>query len=304
MPSLAKLSLRDAYNKGITHFARLPLSTVISRPQLGKVYEHVCSDPVAVSVPRQSFLPPSRLHINLGNLSLGNPERVDAAIKYIHSLDMETILKEITAGMSHKSSDQTFLPRPPDLRVNIRGFKIKGSNLSLDNRIDLWAPVIDNRGILTPFCNAIRRSLARVEFLTANLEDRSAADQILEPSVNIISTRWLSSNADNINPTLVAAGVKRKMRPRFDATELYPKYRELTWASDVQLEKLSICRLGLRDIYKEGRLVGQGYKEIASVQLPGAPSVSSEPLLEGETFEPPHGKSGRGNRSTILARSL
>ena len=57
---------------------------------------------------------------------------------------------------------------------------------------------------------------------------------------------------------------------------------------------LSICQTGLKDIYKEGRLVGRGYEEIASVPLPGAPSISSGPLLEGEAFEPPPWKISPG----------
>lgn len=35
---------------------------------------------------------------------------------------------------------------------------------------------------------------------------------------------------------------------------------------------------------RQGTIVGEGYEEIASVPLPGAPRISSGPELEGETF--------------------
>ena len=204
------------------------------------------------------------------------------------------MLKEITVEIERKNSDTIIQPRLPGLRVDIRGLDIHGSMLTLDKCMTLFAPVTDTRGISTPFRDAVRLGLGRAGFLVANLGERSAGNRLTEPYTRLISTKRVFTNADNNNPTLVAAGLKQKLLLRFGATELYPKYREFIWAKDVHLEKLSICRTGLRDIYKEDKLVGQGYEEIASVPLPGAPSVSSGPLLEGETFEPPHGSVRRG----------
>ena len=241
-------------------------------------------------------MPPSRLHINIGELNLENPQRVDAAINYIHSLNLDAMLKEIRLEVGHKKSDPAVLSRRPGLHVDIRGLIMHGSNLSLDNRMDLWASVIDTQGITIPFCHAVKLRLAHAGFLiNIGNKGRSLLCETMEPYTEIISTRLFTSNADNNNPKFLAAGVRTKLKLRFDATELYPKYREFTWASDVHLERLSMCQPGLKEIYKEEMLVGQGYEEIAS--------VSSGPLLQGETFEPPPWKFRRGSRGAILAGS-
>ena len=143
MPSLARLILHNPRNIGFIHFVRIPLSTAILRPQLDKAHERVSSDPVAASLPRGAFLLPSRLHVNIGELNLDNPQRIDAAIKFIHSLDMEAMLKETTPELGNKKFDNAILSRHPGLHVDIRGLHIRGSRLSLHDRRDLWASVID-----------------------------------------------------------------------------------------------------------------------------------------------------------------
>lgn len=70
-------------------------------------------------------------------------------------------------------------------------------------------------------------------------------------------------------------------------TELWHKYVDFSWAKDFQLEKLSICEMGLKNVFKHGKKVGTGFREVASVPLPGATTVSTGPELEGETYVPP-----------------
>ena len=240
MRSLHKVALDQKRRFGVTHFVRIPLSTSVPRPQLDKAVKRISSDPVAASVPNEAFVPASQLHITIGELSLKSSERVSATIRYIHSLDLDTMLKEIIVEIERKNSDKTIQPCLPGLRVDVRGLNIHGSILSLDKRMNLWAPVTDTQGVVTPFRDAVRLGLARAGFLVANLGNRSAGTRLLEPYTKILSTKWLSTNEDNDNPMLVAAGVKKKITLKFDATELYPKYREFTWAKDVHLEKLNI----------------------------------------------------------------
>lgn len=58
-------------------------------------------------------------------------------------------------------------------------------------------------------------------------------------------------------------------KARFDLTELYEKHKNTVWATSIQLERLSICDLGVKNFIRGGKLVGRGYPEVHSVSLPG-----------------------------------
>ena len=62
----------------------------------------------------------------------------------------------------------------------------------------------------------------------------------------MIDTSLIDTNEDNEKGSVVAQDFICKVCLKFDGTELYSKYSDFTWAKDVQLEKLSLCRLGLR----------------------------------------------------------
>jgi hypothetical protein len=74
------------------------------------------------------------------------------------------------------------------------------------------------------------------------------------------------------------------MTLRPDVAELCTKYQDFTWASDIQLEKLSIRELGLLNFKRGLSHVGQGHREIACVALPGAEQPELSAVKDDVTY--------------------
>lgn len=66
------------------------------------------------------------------------------------------------------------------------------------------------------------------------------------------------------------------LAPEFDASDLHPKYENFPWTGDFPLDKLCISELGPKDIWRDGKVVRTGYRDIACVPLPGVAAVESE----------------------------
>ena len=205
--------------------------------------------------------------------------------------------------LKNQTSETNVSPRRHDLRVDVHGLAVYGRYPTLTDRKNLWAPVVDRTGALPLFCHALKLHFARAGLVRFNVNETRRLEEINETYTPVFSTGYLASDKDNTNPRLLARGIKCKMSRKFDATEICSKYKEITWAKDIQLEKLSICRMGILNIYKGGKCVGQGYEEIASVPLPGAPRVSTGPELKGETYEFRRSRVHSGTRKLLLDRT-
>jgi len=71
-------------------------------------------------------------------------------------------------------------------------------------------------------------------------------------------------------------GGKKSSAPlRIDATALLERYRDYVWAEDIVLDRIAICEMGAKKILDDrGDVVGEEYREVASVPLPGALDVA------------------------------
>ena len=274
---------REIY--GTTHFLRIPLSTIISRPQIYKSYKQAMNNPVASGIPKEAFLPHSQLHINLGQLDLDSDERYNAAIRHLQNRNLEELYQGILKRRQEKNSGfDTLEHKHRGILADFRGIANYSNHTKLDDCMILWAPVIDHANVLSTFCYIITLSFWHAGLLRLNPDQLDRLKSPREPYTNLIATRYMDSNEVNYNPELVSEGNYRTMRLRFNATGLWREYFDFPWARNFQLEKLSICEMGLKNIYNKGKLVGAGYKEVANVPLPGASSVSTGPDLEGETM--------------------
>lgn len=109
----------------LTHFIRIPLSTIVSRPQISKAYRQIMDDPVAARIPREAFRDPKRLYISIGELNLPTPSSINAAIRYLHNLDLNTMLREALQHSKAKTSGlqktTASADQQPGLIVKIHG---------------------------------------------------------------------------------------------------------------------------------------------------------------------------------------
>lgn len=139
---------------------------------------------------------------------------------------------------------------------------------------------------MSTFCYIITLSFWHAGLLRLSPDQQDRLKSPRELYTTLITTGYIDSKEVNYNPELVSEGSYRTKRLRFDATGLWREYNDLLWARNFQLEKLRICEMGLKNIYNKGKLVGTGYKEVASVPLPGASSVSTGPDLPGDLMVP------------------
>ncbi|KAL8684213.1 MAG: hypothetical protein Q9224_006515 [Gallowayella concinna] len=131
-----------------------------------------------------------------------------------------------------------------------------------------------------PFLSTFR-SLVLEHFLTTDLVPVVTSHKWLLG--NIMTTRYLSTDIPPQKPTLRGRGFQRQ--PNFDAHDLFQKYQHFEWTGQFGLERLCISELGLKDFSKDGQVVRTGYRDIASVLLPGVSSGLVAELLKERSNE-------------------
>ncbi|KAG6991006.1 hypothetical protein G7Y79_00059g091910 [Physcia stellaris] len=268
----------------LTHFVRIPLSTAGSRPQLDQAYKRVMHDVVATEAGFESemLVPTALLHVQLGSLSLDTPARVNAAIEHLRQLDVQSIYTQCLQRREKQGPEFGLAEGRSEVRVKIQGLKNYSRHTDLTRCMWLWAPVIDEAKVLPTLCHEVRLSLERAG-LWQCLPYQSFRG-MRDTYTRIFDSSRIYTNEDNHKPGLRPLLREKKLVKRFDATELYPKYRDFLWAQDVQLEKISLCKMGRKQIERQGEIIGQGYEEVASIPLPGAPSISTGPDMEGDIY--------------------
>ncbi|KAJ5054158.1 uncharacterized protein L3040_000440 [Drepanopeziza brunnea f. sp. 'multigermtubi'] len=81
----------------LTHFLCIPLVTAASKPQLQSALSAFTSkasspnDPLA-RIPEKAIRPLGTLHLTLGVMSLLTPERIEAALAVLRTLNLQEIL--------------------------------------------------------------------------------------------------------------------------------------------------------------------------------------------------------------------
>ncbi len=78
----------------------------------------------------------------------------------------------------------------------------------------------------------------------------------------------------------------RYRRLGLDAAELYEKYKDTVWISNIELERLSICALPVFDFIRGKSTIRRGYYESQSVPLPGTPHLDVDEEMQNITYTP------------------
>ncbi|KAL8645404.1 MAG: hypothetical protein Q9226_007323 [Calogaya cf. arnoldii] len=117
-------------------------------------------------------------------------------------------------------------------------------------------------------------------------------EQGLMPATSMPATYSGSTTILNLNyfPIDIPKDKRSIKTSRFDASDLYPKYKVFEWTTPFPLERLCISEIGLKDFYKDGKLVRTGYSDVACITLPG---VSSS-ILADSVLERANQKRGEG----------
>lgn len=91
---------------------------------------------------------------------------------------------------------------------------------------------------------------------------------------------------------------QRFVKQRIDATDIHHKYKDFVLMKDIQLQELHISEIGLKDALYEDVVVS-GYRNVATVFLPGTGGHSMKPL---QTETNARKVQNRGFGRTILYR--
>lgn len=269
------------WKHGLSHFLRVPFATSISTTQLHQSIQQIARDPIAAALPQIAWNNPGRVHCVIAVLSLKTTDRVNAAVQLLQDLDLTQI------------SDHVAIPSPKNhfMHSAAQDTTIRDEGTVTSKQ----APVVALQGLQDPQLTARHphatrglrcyvkesrpflarfRSLLAVEFDKAGFLPFAPLQQQSSPvTCTLMETKYLRTKAWRRKVEL--GGKEYRLQPDFDALDLHLKYEKFPWTTDFPLEKLCISEFGLKDFLKEGKVVETGYRDIASVPLPGAPASLS-----------------------------
>jgi activating signal cointegrator complex subunit 1 len=232
----------------------LPLLTPTSAPQLRSSLtafkEKVTTTRTSENpdaIPEAAIRPLGTLHLTLGVMSLGTPEKVGKALDVLRSLDLKTLLNG--AGVGTDRGESVDNGRDGGLRVTLQGLETMHHPFSTSI---LFAPPIPSP-TLTSFCTSLKQAFLDAELMVPD-------------------TRPLLLHATILN-TIYVPGVRKvngghgksKARLTINAEDILEDYEKYVWMEGVKIEKVAICKMGAQKV--EGEL-GQEYTVEESVDMP------------------------------------
>lgn len=250
----------------LTHFLCLPLINSSSRPVLEASLASFRNG-VADSLPSKAIRPVGALHCTLGVMSLSQ-RQLEAAIETLQACDVVETLRQVGGEML--SGDIKAL------RIDLQGLE---SMHEPHNTSILYVAPRDSTQRLLPFCLAVQAKFQEKSLLVS--DDRPlrlhatiantiyAKSSMLKQKVS--RQRQDSSSAASEAPLDGSSGhgPNAKSSLRIDARGLLEQHKNYTWAENVTLDRIAICEMGAKKKYdEEGRLIGEEYKEVASIALP------------------------------------
>ena len=246
----SKLKMKTPFKKtlNLTHFVRIPIVTRASLPQILTSYNRVKEDTVSANIPKGAFKHPANLHLPLGELSLPTPSHVEAASKLLRSAIA-------------RQEDRPFTVRVVGIGHSLTSHEPR----SLSRVLRLYSRIEDPTTSLQRLCHNIRSTLLDKGLMKLDPCQRST----IPFQVKLIDTKRLTRGP------IMGEQQKWLLRPRFDATDR--KYKDFVLMKDVHLQEIHISAIGLKEVLYENVVV-PGYRNIATLSLPGFDADSAEPL--------------------------
>ena len=226
-------------------------------------------DPVTMTFPTQAFVWPASQNIVIGTMTLLPTERLEAAKALLQSLDLETILQE-----SREKSPSATSTGTDAILASVVG--LERAHLKLSSVQTLYARVIDEENILPKFLTKIRKIFHEAGLLhLGRYESCEIPAHVKIINTNNLYTFEVKEDPDHKKYMPKRLGCRKNLT--VDSRMMYEKFQDFVWADDIQLQKLSISNTTLLDfrfkLEHRAVLVDQGYREVASVLLPGASCV-------------------------------
>ncbi|KAI0542129.1 kinase A anchor protein [Xylaria digitata] len=221
-----------------THFLCIPLVTTSSHRQLSASLSSFRADvtsPESFGIPDQAIRPIGTLHLTLGVMSFPKNEGLEKAVALLKTIIPQQILANIAAPPPTKQTAEGGAlsgPLPPPLLVTLKSLH---TMQSANKASVLYAPPVDENGVLTKFCEELRSAFQEAGLM---MED----NRPLLLHATILNTIYVKGRNDS------SARGKGKSREKLtiDARQILDRYDDYLWMEDVPVEKIAICKMGAK----------------------------------------------------------
>lgn len=237
----------------ITHVLRVPLATSQSRLRLQSIIRSLRDDPLTGALPSVAWESVDSLAIHMGKLSLRDSRQIALACELLQGFDVTSCLGENSA-----------VP----LSVDLRGLhsSVPGEQRQFTHRLYTSLSNPATTSSLLRLQTSLRTLFRKQKLLVTNRHDPNY--RTIQPHVKLMTTMHLRSNQLNTKPTLIHYNCHHM--PRYDAKDLYEKYKDFLWTENIRLERICLTKLHSSDYVKRGKVVGTGHRSLSSILLPGA----------------------------------
>ncbi|KAI9666970.1 MAG: hypothetical protein M1831_001475 [Alyxoria varia] len=285
----------------LTHFLCLPLISDTSRPHFDASLSQLGQQLGKWSVfgkdgPGRALRPVGSLHLTLGVMSLREQGSIDGAAKFLQELDLTSLFNQSQEDMVASSNtpdpptseEERSVPTTSDSTRGralqqpganeregiIAPLKVSMSSLgtmrSARSTTVLYTSPIDTSNRLLPFCTRVRYLFTKEGFMIEDTRPLKLHATILNTVYSVGGHQ--KANDDEVegqgSKTPPPRRKRRKAPLKFDAQELLEQFDGFTWAENVTLKKLAICKMGAEKIKdEEGNIIDERYEEVAVKEL-------------------------------------
>ena len=232
------------------------------------------SDPAARSIPVDAWRNVDQLSIIMGTVKLRSAEDKETACKLLQQMNHDPkLISNITRTQNRSRDSATLLesPKPDSMARNIvRTVSLHGLESAVNQKAEpvaiaaLYGRVKGNGRFILNLSHILNDTFAKFK------TNRVVSKTNREVKFGVMTTHLLRPKAIR---TLGKHPIPKE--PDLDVASLCDRYKDFIWAKDVPLEKICLSDVGLKDVWSQGRIVAHAvYRDIASVALPGAHSIS------------------------------
>ncbi|KAI4194062.1 MAG: hypothetical protein LQ350_007992 [Teloschistes chrysophthalmus] len=269
--------------QGFTHFLRIPLATAQSTPQLLKYLEQVATDPITKDLPREAWRVLDEIHFNIAPVSLPKPSHVEAAVQLLQGMDLGSMLPQPAADirdsangitnsfstssdMSGKGGSSRQLTAP---LVALQGLASSRHPNYPARARSIHFSIAEPQPFIEAFASRICFAFKDQSFVLFGGPPKPICASIMSTSV---------LGRDRIDERVDLKLRRRRYQTRtaaFDATDFHAKYKNFPWTTYFPLERLCLSQIGLKDVWREERLVRTAYRDTITIFFPGATADKS-----------------------------
>ncbi|KAK4242084.1 kinase A anchor protein [Achaetomium macrosporum] len=262
-----------------THFLCIPLVTAHSRPQLAASLSAFRSDvtspvPLGFGLAEDAIRPLGTLHLTLGIFSFprGGEEdgeaRLARAREVLAGLKLREIWKGVRGNVPRMPGSDAEVGEEEEERpkITLRGLT---SMQAPTQAAVLYAPPVDQLGLLQAFCERVRDVFREAEVMV----DEGRPLLLHATVVNTVYVKnkreWNNGKAGNTGSSKRGRGGRgggKWERLVFDATGIMDRYEDQVWMEDVPVEKVAICRMGAKKVVVDGE-EDEAYEVEAEVEF-------------------------------------